>query len=1075
MWIRALSVKHFAGIRSADLEFVNGLNVLHGPNELGKSTLVTAIRAALLLQDNSSASESFVDWHTDQPPQVSLTFEIESQRIWRVRKSFGRGAEGSSYLEFSRDGTDFTQESKGREVDGKLRDTLQWGLDRPGGKGKKKGFGESFLSTALLAEQGEVTAVLDRGLDDDPDESGKRRLVDALQALAQDPVFRQVLAATQQKVDEAYTGTGRKKSGRASPWVNLRTQRQAAERRRAEIGAQASDSAGARRRVEERRDGLGEAQSRLDDEERIRAQLETAWQQQQARAAVQAEVNAAIAERDRIQALHDQLAEGRAALETAEEALKLAKTDLQGSTREQEAAAETLRAARERLSVLESSETEQARKIHRQEIDKSLLENQNRQNAVEHRRTQAASVSALQDKTDKLRAEVDEKSSTFTEAKALVDKAASQNQVDADKIFGIEEALQAAQILATRRDRDRARDNVREAAELRASAATGREQSRKIHDDVAQLDLPDAQEVESLAKLETDLRVAEGKLRVGISVDIRPTRQITARIRTDDAPGQDTVLTEPISLDATSQLQLTLDDVAEIDIRGGSSDARRDAEALRQSWHERTSEIFGRLGVTRLADIRDRQRDCDGRREQAEALERDAQTAADRAAAAAEAGATAEALDQKVVRLEQRIVSFLSSESDLEEALQRHKSAGEVDEAALEDRLKSLKNTLETRKNQVGALEQQLAKDKGILETKEQDALSLERELREVIHTLGEPCAEVLQQTATELETLAAQRQEKQQELESLERDMTSGVEQARDAVVAASAAVDSTELKTKEMTTQVEEAQGSLNRQTGEVSTRQELVDREDLPAAVSALGELQSKLEALPTPETEATDARRTEAGGLVREAKAQRDEHQSELQKAEGALQQVGGHSIQEKLDQADEAVQAIDRREHELDLDYGAWQLLRDTLQEAEAEDAVHLGKALIEPITNRMSELTGGRYGDLVIGPKLETESIELGGTQRELTSLSMGTQEQLATVLRLTIADKVGSTVVLDDQLVQSDASRMDWLRAFMVECAEKFQILVFTCRPEEYDAAGAVEGPSFKSLDLADYVSRSP
>ena len=688
--------------------------------------------------------------------------------------------------------------------------------------------------------------------------------------------------------------------------------------------------------------------------------------------------------------------------------------------------------------------------------------------------TGGTSVNALQDKTDKLRAEVDEKSSTFTEAKALVDKAASQNQVDADKIFGIEEALQAAQILATRRDRDRARDNVREAAELRASAATGREQSRKIHDDVAQLDLPDAQEVESLAKLETDLRVAEGKLRVGISVDIRPTRQIPARIRTDDAPGQDTVLTEPISLDATSQLQLTLDDVAEIDIRGGSSDARRDAEALRQSWHERTySEIFGRLGVTRLADIRDRQRDCDGRREQAEALERDAQTAADRAAAAAEAGATAEALDQKVVRLEQRIVSFLSSESDLEEALQRHKSAGEVDEAALEDRLKSLKNTLETRKNQVGALEQQLAKDKGILETKEQEALSLERELREVIHTLGEPCAEVLQQTATELETLAAQRQEKQQELESLERDMTSGVEQARDAVVAASAAVDSAELKTKEMTTQVEEAQGSLN--SGEVSTRQESVDREDLPAAVSALGELQSKLEALPTLETEATDARRTEAGGLVRKAQEQRDEHQSELQKAEGALQQVGGHSIQEKLDQADEAVQAIDRREHEVDLDYGAWQLLRDTLQEAEAEDAVHLGKALIEPITKRMSELTGGRYRDLVIGPKLETESIELGGTQRELTSLSMGTQEQLATVLRLTIADKVGSTVVLDDQLVQSDASRMDWLRAFMVECAEKFQILVFTCRPEEYDAAGAVEGPSFKSLDLADYVSRSP
>ena len=46
-------------------------------------------------------------------------------------------------------------------------------------------------------------------------------------------------------------------------------------------------------------------------------------------------------------------------------------------------------------------------------------------------------------------------------------------------------------------------------------------------------------------------------------------------------------------------------------------------------------------------------------------------------------------------------------------------------------------------------------------------------------------------------------------------------------------------------------------------------------------------------------------------------------------------------------------------------------------------------------------------------------------------------------VLRLTIADALGSTVVLDDQLVQSDASRMDWLRAFMMECADRSQILV--------------------------------
>ena len=51
MWIRQISVRDFAGIRSADVSFDHGLNVLYGPNEIGKSTLVDAMRAALLLQD----------------------------------------------------------------------------------------------------------------------------------------------------------------------------------------------------------------------------------------------------------------------------------------------------------------------------------------------------------------------------------------------------------------------------------------------------------------------------------------------------------------------------------------------------------------------------------------------------------------------------------------------------------------------------------------------------------------------------------------------------------------------------------------------------------------------------------------------------------------------------------------------------------------------------------------------------------------------------------------------------------------------------------------------------------------
>ena len=104
-------------------------------------------------------------------------------------------------------------------------------------------------------------------------------------------------------------------------------------------------------------------------------------------------------------------------------------------------------------------------------------------------------------------------------------------------------------------------------------------------------------------------------------------------------------------------------------------------------------------------------------------------------------------------------------------------------------------------------------------------------------------------------------------------------------------------------------------------------------------------------------------------------------------------------------------------------------------------------------------------------PTLSTENIEAAGSKRELSRLSVATRDQLATVLRLTIAEKLGSTVVLDDQLVQSDASRMRWLYAFMRECAKEFQILVLTCHPDQNDPA---DGRTVYSIDLTEHIERT-
>ena len=49
MRLRRLEVEHFAGIEKADVPFGPGLNLLFGPNELGKSSLLPKRRRTLLV------------------------------------------------------------------------------------------------------------------------------------------------------------------------------------------------------------------------------------------------------------------------------------------------------------------------------------------------------------------------------------------------------------------------------------------------------------------------------------------------------------------------------------------------------------------------------------------------------------------------------------------------------------------------------------------------------------------------------------------------------------------------------------------------------------------------------------------------------------------------------------------------------------------------------------------------------------------------------------------------------------------------------------------------------------------
>ena len=191
MRLHRLRITSFAAIGNVDVEFGPGLNVLYGPNDLGKSTVVAAIRLGLLLPHTSTHCDQYVGWTGADDPIVEMTFQTEEQRIWRIRKQFGKS--GSSLLQESKNGQDFDDVERGRKVDAKLREILRWGIPEPGGSGGAKGLPTSFLATALLSPQDDVSAVLRESLQGDPTGSGKEQIAAALQAVAQDPLFLALL------------------------------------------------------------------------------------------------------------------------------------------------------------------------------------------------------------------------------------------------------------------------------------------------------------------------------------------------------------------------------------------------------------------------------------------------------------------------------------------------------------------------------------------------------------------------------------------------------------------------------------------------------------------------------------------------------------------------------------------------------------------------------------------------------------------------------------------------------------------------------------------------------------------
>jgi len=1068
MKLLALNVEHFRCVRKSGVEFGPALNVLHGPNDLGKSSLAAAIRAALLMQTSSRESEEFVSWYGSGDPHVELVFESEPQRIWRVKKTFG--IRPQAFLEESRDGIDFHVEARGRDVDGRLREILRWGLAPPGPKGPR-GMPVTFLSTALLAEQDGVAAIFGKALSEDSDESGKKLLIEALQAAAEDPVFKAVLNIVQARVDEAFAASGQRSRRKDSPWVKLREQIRLAE----------EDEGQCREQLQKTTSIESELQELLSSRLECEAVMTRA---------VENLKTAEICKR--LKESKDKLSEIIVAIKRLSDAqsnrAELSRTIERLGQREKEAQlnltekARRLDAAREDVRN-RSAERERERQLKRSAIDQKRAATLSEQVTNSAAVSRLTAIGSIAQRTRTLDSAVDGLEKQIVELTNRHDEdlnALRELEKREAELSGIAQLIRGKLAKANIVEAEKA---LRQIEEWRGESNRHKSEAIAIENTIDATALPSAENLDSLKELENQIRVARARLGVGLHLAIVPKRELVIAIRRDGGISEEMGATvAPVETNAKREIRIDIDGIAEISLAGGEESAREETARLHSRWAAEAEPV---LKATALASLDD--------------VVAAAKARARSLGEVARLRQLADGLDQRMRDqrdwggiLAERQRDLETGEAGLKEAGLKEGDRGRFEAVAMklkitgpadaEKQIASLRAQRTKLTDRARIPEGELTAARALRSAKQKELVDAREELLAAQSAVEGYSDDLLTQLVERQAELGGALTAADRELQALDLDIDSGLAATRALLDTAEKEYRTAETTHGEIAEDIRLTESRRSTLEGELRILREAVEKLDEGAAREAVAAVEAELAGAATPAREVTEETLTGLRSAATDAQAKLAEINGEINKKSGALQHVGGQIAKGRTEDAQEALRILREKERGLEIEYEAWALLRETLLDAEQEEGVHLGRVLGGPIVQRFSDLTEGRYGALALGPDLETDKITVVGEGRSVGSLSVGTRDQLSIIFRLTLAEQLRSVVVLDDQLTQSDSQRMTWLRDLIRQTSANIQILVFTCRPADYLSPAELKPPkkpehftmAVRSIDLAQKIERS-
>ena len=225
---------------------------------------------------------------------------------------------------------------------------------------------------------------------------------------------------------------------------------------------------------------------------------------------------------------------------------------------------------------------------------------------------------------------------------------------------------------------------------------------------------------------------------------------------------------------------------------------------------------------------------------------------------------------------------------------------------------------------------------------------------------------------------------------------------------------------------------------------------------ACLQLEGEVERLGRELQLADSETITARLTMVEREIDQLEAERIRRQRLIVELESELRAVGEDGLGERLnEQSDCLAQAVtDLRQ--LRREASAWKKLHETMEQSLRADR----QALLAPVSVRLEPWLRRLFGDAapVLDPQsLVPKGVVRAGVEEPFDSLSVGTREQIAILVRLGVASLLAERegeppcLILDDALVYADQERFDIMKTILQRAAKDLQILVLTCRPWDY------------------------